>query len=198
MSRIDPTTLAEMMAADGMADVDQRLRWMVLTWDLAKINADEDKFFRAIISTDWYVSISGGRTNSAFATTATDVYPTLGRRTGFGQRSESALQNAVTATEVTVKDGFKMLCRPLSVNLERFDGEPLLTGFTALAKGASGRTEALDASDLVADLRAGGPTGREVLAEINRVRAAARATHLDPHWRQNFPGADELALWIEG
>ena len=201
MNRFAPTTLAEMMGEAGMADADERLRWMLLTWDLGVPDAPRGRYYRYFTTLDCYLTSFGNRTQAVFTTDVTDKKPLRGRRSKFTYRAESALHDALDATAVYLNAGHTMICRPLAVDLSSMAGEPLVSGFAAAAgvstaPGAGTRMDAGDAGDLLMEMGIDSPTGREALAEINRVRADARGTHLDPGWTSSFPGSDATDLWL--
>lgn len=158
MTPAPEASLADLLHAEGLIPGAENLRWMVLTWDLARFGA-ENKFYRLFCSLDTALGVAGHRAPGVF-----DAFsPVLGRAGMVVPFDDSPLQWAHRITEQRINEGYVPVCRPLAV-----DCSPL-------------RPDHFDhPGQLLPGLQAGTESGMALLGHINAVRATAAETHVHP------------------
>ena len=151
-----------------------RMQWMIITWDLARIDEDTDDHCRMLLGLDGFVSLTGPRSPANFQG---GREPITGSVVKFAGADNDSLLEAAQETELALGEDFRRVCRPLAVDCSAFDvaGDTptdLLEGFYDESRGS-----------------------RLLLQYLNSVRARAMDSHLDPDWAQHFPGHIDRELW---
>ena len=173
-------TLKDLLVADDLDPALPRLRWMVLTWDLAKLDEGRNDFYRVHLTQDALLATSGKRTPAVFAVRTGKP----GKVADFVAKAGDPLARAVGATTELTMEGFHMVCLPLAVDCSKFADRTLANG-----NDLQQPRQLLDQIAKSTDL------GLEVLRHINDVRREAIRTHIDEDWEDSFPEADPVDLF---
>lgn len=172
-------TLWELLDADGLDLAPRPLEWMVLTWDLAKIGGNWNRFFRLFLTVDGGLTCHSNRSADYFST----VSPKLGDVEELSGAEDHPMDHVTSATEAMLEEGYHWLCRPLAVDCSVYADQVE-------------RPHEL----LVAMMRSTSPPprsslGSEVLRTVNATRDGHVGTHLDVDWHQHFPRTPVRLLW---
>ena len=173
-------SLSGQLAAAGMHDAEERLRWMILTWDLA-LPGEAEQFARVFLSDDNYTTFTVPRSERLFARRSPHLGK-LGTTSSYG--NPHAAEMAEEFTDTLIAAGWAPVCVPLAVDV--YGVGRTLRDSTLAAPGAG---------HLVNLLQAGAPMGLEALAHINTVRYDALETHLDEDWEKHFDHEHTTLLW---
>ena len=173
-------TLTDLVRPTGMNRPAERVRWLLVTWDLAVDRGSANKYYRFFLTDDCLLITNGARSEKVFA----DGKPLRGRMAFSRFNDAQALNDALTTTASKLSGEYAMVCRPLAVDCSDWDGE-----FTRAWKKIS------DAGHLVHELFNKTPTGIELLSHINNTRGLAMKTHLHPDWQGSFSHSDPRGLW---
>lgn len=182
MPRTVPRELGELLLTHDFDITHPCLRWMVLTWDQAFIDAaGANMVFRTFLTYQGLLLVRSRRTRSKFTTTI----PVLGGiSVAPHQVKKDWLARAAEATNDGIRQGHHLVCRPLAVDCSAFAGRRTYEG------------EAIESpAQLLQELVEMMQIGGELLSHINTVRAGALITHLDPDWAEHFPRHTAEDLW---
>lgn len=175
------STFEKLLTGSGIDLTPERMRWMVLTWDFAYIDEHVNKYLRILLSADRMYLGTGRRRESCFSDTA---------RPRFGEHfadsaadGEDPLVLAHESTDTALSSGYRMVCRPLALDL------------SALVGSRYRGSPAERPSDLFDGLRGQSKSTVALLREVNCARTAALATHLDPQAPGHFPELTPEDLW---
>lgn len=178
---MSPITLADMLRAEGLDGIEERLRWMILTWDLAKIGGAANQYVRFFATTGTSLAYTARRTPKHFS--REDPLSGAAAASRFDDNDRS-LEIAINQTTTRLDQGYGLVCRPLAIDCFDFT-------HTTVIDGAPLR----DAGQLVEQMAQNSDTGTEVLAYLNWARGEARRTHLAPDWQETTGYTDPVALW---
>ena len=179
-SLADPA-LSALLHGSSTTEADDRLRWMVITWDLASSKPGNKTYVRIFLTDDSFLGVYGVRTPDTFSS----VDPSLGTVNETRFCTSQALEHALDHSQVEENvGGVRLLCRPLAVDLSRF-AEP------DVVEEEPWR----DAGALLSHMESGTRKGSAALAAINEARAEAIDTHLAEDWTELFTRTDQLKFW---
>lgn len=160
--------------AGGFDLAPERMQWLVLTWDFARIDGDGDLYHRALMGLNGYVRLRGHRGEGHF-TGRWD--PALGEVEKFAGWDHDSLVEALDDYEMLLSTGFAPVCRPLAVDCSAF--------------GQTGG----DLVDLLEGFIRPRQESQLLMRHINHVRSTSMDTHLAPQWEQAFPSHTADQLW---
>jgi hypothetical protein len=176
----DAGPLYDLLEVNGVQVPHGRLDWLALTWDLTSIKNPVAVCHRFFLTADSYLALNVPRSPSVYQS---DL-PSIGAPISSSYRHPWALRDALELTEALFYTGHVMVCRPLAVDLSRFQYD----------MDADGTTYD-DASDLVRRIQQKPSGGKVVLGDINKQRQAAGLDYLAPDWDTTTRHTDALALW---
>ena len=174
-------TLKDLLVADDLDPALPRLLWMVLTWDLAKLDEGRNDFYRVHLTQDALLATGGKRTPVAFNVRTGKP----GKVEDFTSTAGDPLSRAVGATAELIMEGYGMVCLPLAVDCSGFADRTLANG-----NDLQQPRQLLDQIAKSTDL------GLEILRYINDERREAIRSHIDEDWESSFPGTDPVDLFM--
>lgn len=168
-------TLKSVLTGLGHDPDSPRLRWMVLTWDLAKIEGTSNKFYRFHLTQDALLTTYGKRAPAAFTFRGSRPMQ-IGTLTS---TSGDPLARAVRTTAEKLKEGYVLVCRPLAVDCSVFAGP-----------------DVTEPRDLLGEVTRKTKAGTGVLDTVNQARSDARATHISADVSWGYAGLAPDDLWF--
>lgn len=176
---VEKHTLAGKLTLDGVTDAPERVRWLLMTWDLAK-TGDAQWYTRIFLTNHGYGTFNGPRSPKLF-----DRKDPSRGAAGSGSSRQDTLA-ALQAQEYTERKmgsgGYALVCCPLAIDLFHF--APRISD-----------AYRPDAGLLLMELKRKTELGLEVLAHVNTVRYDALETHLSPCWEKHFTHETTDLLW---
>lgn len=173
------TELENLLGAEGLDLCPTPMQWMVLTWDVAAVNATTNLFLRVFLTRHSTVLAGGTLSPRHFD----DLNPVLGDDVRLMREGVDPLLCAETATDRALSSGYQLLCRPLAVDCSALAGTILADG-SGFAEPA-GLLGCFGQKTMERTL---------LLRQLNDARAAAVDTHIAPGWWDAF-GLERDVLW---
>lgn len=157
-------TLKDMLTAQGLDPDAPHLRWMVMTWDLAKIGDGSNKFYRFLMTQDALLTTYGKRNPGAFAFRNSKPMQ-IGNLTS---TTGDPIAKAVKTTSQKLREGYVLVCRPLAVNCSVFAGAAMTDGSSVTKP-----------RDLLGEIARKSKLGIGILDTVNQSRSDAERTHMN-------------------
>lgn len=178
-------SLRMLLAREQLGDYTDRMNWMVLTWDLARVAPDEsiNRYVRVFLAAAEVLVVDGDRSASRFHRTN----PQLGAPRDSMATLDTPLPYAHSTTALALEQGYRMVCSPLAVDCSdlkdrRFPDHSYLGHHDSLPSAMT--------DDCLA--------GTTLLRTINTARWEAMLTHCAGGWDDLYPASVPQArrlLW---